>query len=284
MSRLCHVAAVVAAILPVLAMPLPSVAQSGQDIPVATVNGQPVMRSEVLRAYERLPENVRQHGLEAIYPRLLERMIQQKLLIAEGRKNKMAEDPAVVSRMKQVEDAIIGEIYLNKLIEKNISPEFLQSQYDEFVAQNPPAEQVHARHILLKTEADANNVIGHVAGGKKFEDAAREFSTGPSASSGGDLGFFKREDMVKPFSDAAFAMQPGEVSKAPVKTRFGWHVIQLVERRTVEPPTFEELKPQLMQRAGRNVAADVMQQLVDGAKVERFDLDGAPLAPAPAPQ
>ncbi len=284
MPRLNNVVAVVAVMLSAMAFSGQAMAQAGQDIPVATVNGENVMRSEILRQYEGLPDNVKQGGLESVYPRLLERMIQQSLLVRQGRENNLADDPAVKARVEQFEDAIIADSYLNKLIEQNMAPEFLQNQYNEFLAQNPPTEQVHARHILLKTEADATNVIGHIAAGKAFQDAAKEFSTGPSASNGGDLGFFKREDMVKPFSDAAFGMTDGEVSKAPVKTRFGYHVIQVVERRKTEPPTFEQLKPQLMQRAGRNVAIEVMQKLVDDAKVERFNLDGAPLAPAPAPQ
>jgi len=284
MPRLNNVVAVVAVMLSAMAFSGQAMAQAGQDIPVATVNGENVMRSEILRQYEGLPDNVKQGGLESVYPRLLERMIQQSLLVRQGRENNLADDPAVKARVEQFEDAIIADSYLNKLIEQNMAPEFLQNQYNEFLAQNPPTEQVHARHILLKTEADATNVIGHIAAGKAFQDAAKEFSTGPSASNGGDLGFFKREDMVKPFSDAAFGMTDGEVSKAPVKTRFGYHVIQVVERRKTEPPTFEQLKPQLMQRAGRNVAIEVMQKLVDDAKVERFNLDGAPLAPAPEPQ
>lgn len=283
MPRLSRLLAVMAALLPFIALSGPLSAQTGKDVPAAIVNGKKIMRSDVLHAYETLPNSVKQHGLEAIYPRLLDRMIEQKLLVAEGRKKNMANDPAVKARMKEVEDAVIGDVYLNKLIEKNISPEYLQSEYKAFLAQNPPTEQVHARHILLKTEADAQNVIKHVEAGQDFQEAAKQYSTGPSASSGGDLGFFKRGDMVKPFSDAAFAMKPGEVSKVPVKTRFGWHVIQVVERRTVQPPTFEQVKPQLVKRISRNIAADVLQKLVDGAKVERFDLEGKPMAPEPAP-
>jgi peptidyl-prolyl cis-trans isomerase C len=79
-------------------------------------------------------------------------------------------------------------------------------------------------------------------------------------------------------------MKAGEISKAPVKTRFGYHVIQVVERRTSEPPSFEEMKPQLMQRAGRNVAIDIMAKLMESVKVERFELDGTPMAPAAAPK
>ena len=283
MPRLCHALAALAIFLPVAAVPGLSVAQTDADIPVAVVDGKKIMRSTVLREFEALPDSIKQQGgLEAIYPRLLDRVIQQQLLVTEGRQKKMATDPLVVARMKYLEDAMIGEVYLNRLIEQNMSPDFLQNQYNAFLAQNPPSEQVHARHILLKTETDATNVIGHLAAGKKFEDAAKEFSTGPSAPNGGDLGFFKKEDMVKPFADAAFAMKPGEISKAPVKTRFGYHVIQLVERRTTQPPTFEEMKPQLMQRAGRNVAVEIMAKFMESAKIERFELDGTPMEPAPA--
>ncbi|MEX2614571.1 MAG: peptidylprolyl isomerase [Alphaproteobacteria bacterium] len=282
MPRLSHALAVLAILLPATAVPGLSVAQTEPDIPVAVVDGQKIMRSTVLREYESLPDSIKQQGgLEAIYPRLLDRIIQQQLLVTEGRKKNMAKDPDVIARMKYLEDAVIGEFYLNRLIEQNMAPDFLENQYKAFLAQNPPTEQVHARHILLKTETDATNVIGHLAAGKDFEDAAKEFSTGPSAPNGGDLGFFKREDMVKPFADAAFAMKAGEISKAPVKTRFGYHVIQVVERRTNEPPSFEEMKPQLMQRAGRNVAIDVMSKLMESANVERFELDGTPMESAP---
>lgn len=283
MPRPSHALAVLAILLPAMAVPGLSVAQTQGDVPAAVVDGQKIMRSTVLREYEGLPDSIKQQGgLEAIYPRLLDRIIQQQLLVQQGRKNNMAKDPDVVARMKDLEDAVIGEFYLNRLIEKNMAPDFLENQYKAFLAQNPPTEQVHARHILLKTETDATNVIGHLAAGKDFEDAAKEFSTGPSAPNGGDLGFFKKEDMVKPFADAAFAMKAGEISKAPVKTRFGYHVIQVVERRTDNPPSFEEMKPQLMQGAGRNIAIEVMEKLMGSAKVERFELDGTPMESAPA--
>ena len=176
---------------------------------------------------------------------------------------------------------MISEVYLNQLIEQNLTPGLLEQRYKEFLEQNPPRDEVRARHILLKTETDAKNVIGHLDAGKDFADAAKEFSTGPSASNGGDLGYFKRGDMVKPFSDAAFALKAGGVTPAPVKTRFGWHVIKIEDRRTVKPPTFEEMRPRILRDVGRNIAVGVMQQLVSGAKVERFTLEGKPM---PAPQ
>jgi len=287
MSRLSHALVALAAITSTIAVLPPVLAQTSApaaDVIVATVEGTPIYRGAVLRAFSGLPPKIRENGIEAIYATLLERMIQQNLLVVQGRKANLLADPQVQTRLKELEDVVIGEVYLNRLIERSITPGFLEKQYAAFLKKNPPIETIHARHILLKTETDAKNVIGHIAAGKKFEDAAREFSTGPSASSGGDLGFFKRADMVKPFSDAAFTMKEGSMSQVPVKTRFGWHVIQVVERKVEKAPSFEQLKPRLMRLAGRNVAAKIMEKLVDDAKVERFTFDGKPLPKLPVPK
>lgn len=250
------------------------------DAVVAQVEGKPIYRSEVLRAFSGLPQQMQQAGFETIYPQLVERMIQQRVLINQGRKNNMADNEEVKRRLKRLQDVVIGEVYLNQLIEENLTPGLIDARYQEFLQQNPPADEVRARHILLKTETDAKNVIGHIDAGKKFEDAAKEFSTGPSAANGGDLGFFKRGDMVKPFSDAAFALKAGDVTPLPVKTRFGWHVIKVEDRRTTAVPSFEEMKPRIVRELGRTVAVGVMEQLVEAATVERFTLDGNPM-PAP---
>ena len=288
MSRQPHALVALAAVISIIATLPPAMAQTSApaavDVIVANVEGKPIYRNTVLRAFSLLPPKIRENGVEAIYATLLERVIQQRLLVINGRENNLAADPLVKSRLKELEDVVIGEVYLNRLIEKNITPGFLEKQYAAFLKQNPPMEQIHARHILLKTETDAKNVIGHIAAGKKFEDAAREYSTGPSASSGGDLGFFKRTDMVKPFSDAAFTMADGTVSQTPVKTRFGWHVIQVVERKVEKAPSFDQVKPQLVRRAGRNVAVKIMEELVDSARVERFTFEGKALLKLPIPK
>jgi len=255
--------------------------KAANDAVIAKVEGTDIYRSEILRAFSTLPKQMQEAGFETIYPSLLERLIQQRLLIMEGRKKKLAESAEVKSRLVRLEDALIGEVYLNQLIEANVTPGLLEQRYADFLKKNPPVDEVRARHILLKTEIDAKNVIGHLDAGKTFPEAAKEFSTGPSAANGGDLGYFKRGDMVKSFADAAFAMKSGEVSPLPVKTRFGYHVIKVEDRRTNTPPSFEEMKPRILRDVGRTIAAGVMQQLVLGAKVERFALDGKPMA-APA--
>lgn len=285
MPRKFLIAVYSAAIAAIGVISQPVLAQSGgktvKDIVVAKVEGETIVRTELLRAFQSLPNEVKQTGLEAIYPKLVERLIQRRLLIIQGRKHNLAKDAEVIRRMKLLENAVIGEVYLNRLIEKNLKPELLQERYQAFLASNPSREEVHARHILLEKEVDATNLIAHVQGGMDFAEAAKKYSTGPSASKGGDLGYFARTDMVKPFADAAFALKKGEFTQKPVKTKFGWHVIKVEDHRTVAPPTFEALKPRLVQEAGQGVAVAVMQRLVDTAKVERFALDGSPMKSAP---
>ncbi|MBW2973696.1 peptidyl-prolyl cis-trans isomerase [Candidatus Woesearchaeota archaeon] len=89
-------------------------------------------------------------------------------------------------------------------------------------------KKVHAKHILVKTEEEANAILYDLKNGKDFDELAKEKSLCPSGKKGGDLGWFGRNQMVKEFETAAFSLKPGELSK-PIKTQFGWHIIKVVE-------------------------------------------------------
>jgi peptidyl-prolyl cis-trans isomerase C len=109
---------------------------------------------------------------------------------------------------------------------------------------------------------------------------ARRRSTDPGARNGGDLGFFKRGDMIPEFEQAAFAMRPGEISSAPVRTQFGWHVIRLEERRAVAPPSYEESREALRQQAFEEGVNAVVERIRAAARVERLDGGAAPRPPS----
>ena len=131
------------------------------------------------------------------------------------------------------------------------------------------------------SEEEAAEVITELAGGAEFESIARERSVDPSArSNSGDLGFFRREQMVPEFAEAAFALQPGEHTEKPVKSQFGWHVIEVLDRRT-GTPTFEETEPRLRQELAREVVMALVADLRADAEIERFNLDGSPMQIAP---
>jgi len=148
-----------------------------------------------------------------------------------------------------------------------VTDEDLQKTYDERVKKDAD-DEFKARHILLKTEEEANAVIKEVADGGKFEDVAKAKSTGPSASNGGDLGWFKSSTMVKPFADAVKEMEKGGVSKAPVKTQFGWHVIKLEDTRPAKLPALDTMKPQLKRMMAQQMMMDFMEKMKESADIK----------------
>ena len=140
----------------------------------------------------------------------------------------------------------------------------------------PPEAEIHARHILLPDEDSAKKALARVKAGEDFAKVAKELSKDP-ASEGGDLGWFTRERMVPEFSEAAFKLKEGEISE-PVKSQFGWHVIQLQGTRTKSFPPFDKVKEQASRFVQQKAQTEMISNLRKDAKIERFDA-----APPPAP-
>jgi len=247
------------------------------DPVVARVNGTAIHRSDVLQALGGMPPQVKDMPMAQVYPLLLERLIDGKLVIAAGRAQKLQDDPEIKHKVAEYEDRAIQEAYLGRAINPKLTDDALHKKYEAFVNENPPQEEVRARHILVATEKDAQEVLAEIKKGADFATVARAKSTDGSARDGGDLGYFTRGDMVAEFSDAAFEMKPGEISKTPVKSQFGWHIIKVEDRRTSPAPSFEETKDHLRSELSQEMVGDVVEGLRTKAKVERFDLDGKPL-------
>ena len=269
-------------------------APATKDPVVATVNGQPIYLSELEIAQQALPPQYRTMPLASVFPALLDRIADSKLVVGDARKNKIETDPTFKKRMAFVEDQVIQDYWLQREIAKRITLDKLQQRYQEKLKSMPPEEEVHARHILVATEAEAKDLLAELKKGTAIEKLAKDKSTDKaSGAEGGDLGWFKRTDMVKEFSDAAFALKKGELSETPVKTQFGYHVIKLEDRRQAPPPTFEELSDQIREERARETVTQIIDQLRAGAKIEKFNIDGSkaepqaakpatPAAPAPA--
>jgi peptidyl-prolyl cis-trans isomerase C len=254
-----------------------------KDPVVATVNGQPIYLSELQVAQQALPPQYRNMPLSSVYPALLDRLIDSKLVVADGKKNKVDVDPAFKKRMAFVEDQVIQDFWLQKELSKRVTPDKLQARYQEKLKSMPAEDEVHARHILVATEQEAKDLLAELKKGTPFDKLAKEKSTDKaSGAEGGDLGWFKRTDMVKEFSDAAFALKKGETSQTPIKTQFGYHLIKVEDRRQAPPPTFEEMADQLREEVQRETVTQYIDQLHSNAKVEKFNIDGTKAAPAPA--
>jgi peptidyl-prolyl cis-trans isomerase C len=258
-------------------------AQPLKDPVVATVNGQPIRLSELEIAQQALPQQYRNMPLQAVFPALLDRIVDSKLVVQEGKKNKVTDDPAFKKRMAFVEDQVLQDFWIQREVARKVTAEKLQQRYEERLKSMPSEEEVHARHILVSTEDEAKAIIADLKKGAAFDKLAKEKSTDKaSGAEGGDLGWFKKSDMVKEFADAAFALKKDELTETPVKTQFGYHVIKLEDRRKAPPPAFEELADQLREEMAREAVTAQLDQLRSGAKIEKFNMDGSKAEAAPA--
>ncbi len=254
----------------------PSQLPSGSLV-VARIDGNELHFSDVEAAQQNLPPQAKKLPLEQIYPMLLDRMVDGILVTKAGRKERLDQDPELQRRLKLYEDRLVQEAYLSRAIKNAETDDRLKARYETFV-KDKAADEVHARHILVKTEAEAKSIISELDKGADFAALAKQHSTDPGASSGGDLGYFARSSMVKEFADAAFALPAGEYTKTPVKTEFGWHVIKVEDRRAGKPPSFDEARQEVSQLVAHDAVDAKLKELRSAAKIETFGLDGKPLS------
>jgi peptidyl-prolyl cis-trans isomerase C len=168
------------------------------------------------------------------------------------------------------------------VIETKVNDEAIQKIYDADLKEHPPQIEIRASHILVKTEDEAKAIIKELDGGADFATVAKEKSIDKgSGQNGGDLNWFTKETMVKEFSDAAFAMQRGDVSKVPVKSQFGWHIIKITDSRMQTPVPLEQRKEDIRKALSQEAVHQEVQSLIGGSKIEYSKEDyKLPLAPA----
>jgi peptidyl-prolyl cis-trans isomerase C len=261
----------------VIAVATPQAALSQEDSVVAIVNETKIMRSEVEDARMRLPERLKNVPLQSVYGMLVNSLVDTKLIAAEARKINLQNDEQVRKRLARIEDQILERAFLTSYIEKRITEAMLAEHYEKLIAANSSKEEIQARHILLEKKAQALEVIKELEEGADFAELAKSRSTGPSAAKGGDLGFFAEGQMVPAFSKAAFGLKKGKVTKSPVQTEFGWHVIKVEDRRPLKPLKRAEVDEQLRIVVSREIGNTYLQELRQTATVRRFNLDGSPM-------
>jgi peptidyl-prolyl cis-trans isomerase C len=250
---------------------------------LARVNGQEIRASDVSEAAQTLPPQVRGMPTEMLMPMVLDQLIDRKALVLEAKKEGLDKDPAVQRELASADERVLQTALLQKEVGPTLSEDSIRARFDKENAGAAGEQEVHARHILVPTEAEAKDVIAQLKKGANFADLAKKYSKDPGAAQGGDLGFFKKSDMVGPFADAAFAMKPGQVSETPVKTDFGWHVIKVEEVRTAPPPTFEASRDKVRQELIQEGVQKAVTQARAGITVEKTAPSAAPGPAAPGP-
>jgi len=250
------------------------------DPVVAKVDGQAIHLSDLKDAVQGLPENLRGMPSQTLYPMLLDQLIDGRVLVAEARKSGLDKDPTVQRQVAAAEDRALQTAVLSKEVGPSVTDEAVHARYEQDLAGKPGEDEVHAKHILVDNEAEAKKIIAQLKGGADFATLAKQYSKDPSgAQQGGDLGFFKKDEMVPAFATAAFVLQPGQVSPEPVHSQFGWHVILVVERRRAEPPSFDKARDELRQKMIQEGVQKVVAKARAAASVEKFNLDGSQVRP-----
>lgn len=276
--RTLRAAAFAAAVAAVVAAPALA---DDKDPVVATVDGTDIHKSTVVDYYQN--SQFSQVPLDAVYPQVLEVVTTNQLLLGQAQKSSMDKDPEVVKALKRAQDNIMIQVWLSKKVEPKITDDALKARYAEVIKTLPARQEVHAAHILVKTEEAAKAVLADLKKGTKFEDEAKAKTEDPSGKdTGGDLGFFSKDEMVPEFADAAFKLNPGEISKTPVKTQFGWHVIKVIEKRNAPAPSFEQLKPNLTAELRQKALHEILGDLTKSANIKKFNQDGTPMADKPS--
>ena len=226
---------------------LGSLAHAQSDKVIATVNGTEIRQSEynlaeILLTQETAKMSAAQRK-QTIMSVLTDTLLMSQLADEAG----TDKTDLYKERLKFMVRRVKRDIYVQQNVTDKVTDADVEAKYNELIKANPPAKQVRARHILVKTEDEAKAVITELEGGADFAELAKTKSTGPSGPRGGDLGYFGKGQMVPPFDKAVFAMKKGEFTKAPVKTNFGWHVIKLEDERQQEAPPLSQVGEQIKQ-------------------------------------
>ena len=265
------------AVVAMAAMAVPTLAHAkAEDSGVAAVvNGDKITKSQVEGFMKA--NNVKSEDEPKVYPVVVNQIIDEKLLQEAAKQSNVENSPEFQQRLAAAKEALVKQVYLENYLKDKVNDKAVKAEYEKLKKDNKGKEEIHARHILVKTEEEAKKVIADLDSGAKFEDLAKERSSDPSAKSGGDIGYFAKGELVPAFSDAAFKLKPGTYTKEPVKSQFGWHVIMVEDKRERVIPEQKVIEDRLRNGLAQEAVKKLIQSLSAKADIKRFDMDGKPM-------
>ncbi|KFE35059.1 peptidylprolyl isomerase [Thioclava atlantica] len=236
------------------------------DTVVATVNGQDITLGQMLTVRDGLPEQYQSLPDDKLFNGILEQLIQQTALAQLEEKRITKRDKIALEVQKR---SYLAGALLNYTADKAVTDEAVQKEYDAKYANAAPTKEFHAAHIIVKTKEEAEKIKKEIDGGADFAAEAKKYSTDGAAANGGDLGWFKLTDMVKPFADAISEMKDGEV-KGPIQTQYGWHVVKLIGTKTVDAPKLADVRKKIEGDIRQAAVEKRVKDVVDGAKIDKM--------------
>ncbi len=266
------------ALAALLTAPISSRAEDSDPV-LARANGVDIRQSDLALAEEDIGSAMPQMGADQKRNYLITYLADVIILAQAADQHQLANRGDVKQRIEFERHKALMEALLQDAGKAAMTDDALHKVYDEAIKQTPNEEEVHARHILVATEGEAKDIQAQLKNGADFAKLAKEKSKDPGAAEGGDLGYFTKEQMVPEFADVAFKLDKGQISD-PVKTQFGWHIIQVLDKRTKPTPSYDQVKTQLENYVARRAQADLVDNLRKSATIERFDQPAAQSGPS----
>ncbi len=264
---------------PYAAFAAPPAAPPGAPKVLATVNGKQITEEDVKLAADdlrgRIPPQIEGKARDAY---LLDFLIDGELVAQKALAEKADQTPEFAKKLAYAREKLLMESVLDQIAKTAATDAAVKAAYDEAAKNQKPQTEIHARHILVNTEEEAKAALKRLMDGKEeFADIAKAVSKDPGAE-GGDLGWFTKDRMVPEFADAAFKLDVGQVSD-PVKSPFGWHIIEVLDKREKTFPPLDQIKPQVTSYVVQKAQSAFVADLRKNAKIDRLE----PPPPPPAP-
>jgi peptidyl-prolyl cis-trans isomerase C len=265
----------VLALAALFVVPTAALRAQDSDPVVARANGVDIHQSDLATAADEVGSNMPPMAEDKKRDYLITYLADVIVLAQAAQQQKLSDDPDVKRQLAFAHDKVLMEALLQKAGKAAQTDDAMHKVYDQAVKQMPNEQEVHARHILVPTEQEAKDIEAQLKKGADFATLAKQKSKDPGASNGGDLGWFTKSQMVPAFADAAFKLDKGQISD-PVHTQFGWHIIEVMDKRIKPTPTYDEVKDQLKTYVARKAEAELVDNLRKSAKIERLDQLGTP--------
>jgi peptidyl-prolyl cis-trans isomerase C len=250
-----------------------AMAEDPNKVVAAKVNNFVITAQDVLNALNLLPEKIKEKPLSDIYPNIVNELINQHLITQQAYKEKFDLNKNVSLLLKKNKDRIIARYWLNNFLAKQVKKEDIDLYYNNYVKNFKPSKEFNASHILLKSKKDALEIIRKLEKKSKFSELAKKYSIGPSGKNDGQLGWFQSGQMVQAFEKATFKLKKGSITKIPVKTKFGYHVIMLNDIRNSKPKVLNEVKKQITERIRKLSLSNLEKKIRENQNITIVDFE-----------
>jgi len=246
---------------------------------VATFGNTKITLEELIKKKNAVRE-LQAAPLEEVYMDLLQQAVAESLLNEKVAQSNLDQDAQVLKKIDEFKKIAKTQVFIEREVEKRIKDTDLKDLYTQAMKDFKKQKEVNARHILVKDEETAKKVIKELKAGKDFADLAKAYSMDPTTKDkAGDLGFFSK-DIAKQtlgdqFADTVFLLKDGSFTTKPVKTKYGFHIVEKVEGRMSTPPKFEDIQPQLKMVKAQEILLKYIEELFNAQQdLKLFDPTG----------